>query len=67
MHILAKRALGSMLEPIDLGPPRHVKFLEDLSVLYLTPYLRGRRADAFEYFFMADGTPTLSKSVRVAG
>ena len=54
-------------EPIDVGPIRHAHSLEAMAVLYLVPYLQGRRDDAFEFYFRKGASPDVSTGVRAAG
>jgi 8-hydroxy-5-deazaflavin:NADPH oxidoreductase len=54
------------LETIDLGPMKHARALEAMTVLYMVPYLSGRRADAFEYHLRKGAAPQQSQGVRPA-
>jgi len=54
-------------ETSDVGPIRQSKYLEGMSVLYLTPYLQGRAADAFEFYLRTGASPKESRGVRAAG
>lgn len=53
-------------ESIDVGPIRHAHALEAMTVLYLVPYLQGRRNDAFEFYFRKGASPESSGGVRAA-
>jgi len=53
-------------ETIDLGPIRHARALESMSMLYIVPYLHGRMNDAFEYYFRKGTAPKESSGVRTA-
>lgn len=55
------------LQPVDLGPMRHSRFVEGMAALYLTPYLQGRMGDAFEFFLRTNSAPKVSSGVRAAG
>jgi hypothetical protein len=54
------------IEAIDLGPMRHARQLEGMAVLYMVPYLSGRRADAFEFYLRRGAAPAESTGVRPA-
>ena len=42
------------------------RYLEGMAALYLVPYLRGRRDDAFEFYLRRGASPTVSEGVRPA-
>jgi hypothetical protein len=53
-------------ETIDLGPMQHSRALEAMTVLYMVPYLSGRREDAFEFHLRKGAAPKQSQGVRPA-
>lgn len=53
-------------ETADLGPMRHARALEGMAILYMVPYLSGRRDDAFEYHLRRGAAPRDSQGVRPA-
>lgn len=55
------------LEPVDVGPLRHARVLEGMAILYMVPYLSGKRGEAFEYHLRRAAPPENSQGVRPAG
>jgi predicted dinucleotide-binding enzyme len=53
-------------EPVDVGPIRHARHLEGMAVLYMVPYLAGRRDEAFEYYLRRGSAPRDGGAVRPA-
>jgi len=53
-------------EAIDLGPLRHARQLEGMALLYMVPYLKGDRAQAYEYHLRRGAAPRESTGVRPA-
>ena len=67
----AKREVAAAIErlgfeTIDVGPIRNAHSLEAMAVIYLVPYLEGRRADAFEFYFRKGASPAIGTGVRPA-
>ncbi|NKB45817.1 MAG: F420-dependent NADP oxidoreductase [Alphaproteobacteria bacterium] len=54
-------------ETIDVGPLVHARALEMMSMIYIVPYLQGRKEDAFEYYLRRGAAPKVSAGVRAAG
>ena len=53
-------------DTIDVGPIKHARILESMSILYMVPYISGRRDEAFEYYFRKGASPRQSQGVRPA-
>ena len=58
------RTMG--FETMDVGPLRHARALEMMSMLYIVPYIQGRMDEAFEYYFRKGTAPKMSQGVRTA-
>ena len=54
-------------ETLDAGPIRNARALEGMAVIYMVPYMSGRRADAFEFHLRKGAAPRDSQGVRPAG
>jgi predicted dinucleotide-binding enzyme len=54
------------LETADAGSIRNARVLEGMAIIYMVPYLSGRREDAFEYHFRKGAAPRQSSGVRPA-
>jgi predicted dinucleotide-binding enzyme len=53
-------------ETIDVGPLKHARALEMMSMLYIVPYMQGRIDEAYEYYFRKGTAPKVSQGVRAA-
>ena len=68
----AKTAVAELVqsfgfESVDVGPLVHARALEMMSMIYIVPYLQGRKEDAFEFYFRRGAAPKVSAGVRAAG
>lgn len=63
---VARIAKAMGFEAVDLGPLRHARVLEGMAVLYMVPYMSGRRDDAFEFYLRRGAAPKQSTGVRPA-
>lgn len=54
-------------ETVDVGPLVHARALEMMSMIYIVPYLQGRKEDAFEFYLRRGAAPKVSEGVRAAG
>lgn len=53
-------------ETMDVGPMKHARSLEAMTVLYMVPYLTGRKDQAFEFYLRTGTSPKESQGVRPA-
>lgn len=53
-------------ETLDAGPIRNARALEGMAVIYMVPYMTGRREDAFEFHLRKGAAPRQSQGVRPA-
>lgn len=48
---VAELVRGMGFEAADVGPMRHARWVEGMTILYLTPTMSGRPKDSFEFYF----------------
>ena len=70
-HVDAKQAVADVVaklgfEVMDVGPLKHARSLEAMTILYMVPYLQGRKEEAFEFYLRTGASPKESKGVRPA-
>lgn len=65
--LVAELVQSMGFETVDVGPLKHARALEMMSMLYIVPYLQDRKEDAFEYYLRKGAAPKKSKGVRAAG
>lgn len=70
-HSDAKQAIAEVVtklgfEVMDVGPMKHARSLEAMTILYMVPYLQGKKEDAFEFYLRTGASPKESKGVRPA-
>ena len=70
-HADAKQRVAEIVqamgfETIDVGPLRHARALEMMSMIYIVPYVQGRMDEAFEFYFRKGTAPKRSDGVRTA-
>ncbi|MEQ9447060.1 MAG: NADPH-dependent F420 reductase [Rhodospirillaceae bacterium] len=70
-HAEAKQRVAEIVqamgfETIDVGPLRHARALEMMSMIYIVPYVQGRMDEAFEFYFRKGTAPKRSGGVRTA-
>jgi hypothetical protein len=53
-------------ETLDAGPIRNARALEGMAVIYMVPYMSGRREDAFEFHLRKGAAPRQSQGLRPA-
>lgn len=70
-HAEAKMQVEALIAQLgfavmDVGPIRNARYLEGMAVLYMVPYLSGRRDEAFEFYFRQSESLQSDRAVRPA-
>ena len=65
-EIITKIVQSMGFETVDVGPMKHARSLEMMSVIYMVPYLSGNFDQAFEFYFRKGSAPKVSEGVRSA-
>ena len=65
-EIISKIVESMGFETVDVGPMKHARSLEMMSIIYMVPYLSGQMDQAFEFYFRKGTAPKVSQGVRSA-